>query len=683
MSQVACKTAGQGVDREVSSTAEELPVKQAAPFRVAIVGNPNVGKSSIFNRMASRYVTVSNYPGTTVTVTRACRRLGDLECEFIDTPGAYSLLPVTEEERVARRVLLEERPDLVLHLVDAKNLKRMLPMTLQLIEAGLPLILVLNMADEAERGNITINREELEKRLGVPVVATVGTTGRGIQELREAVMRVDQTRRKGEGYDQSRGLITYGEVTEQAIAKVAGLFEGDRQLSARSLACLALQGDREIIERFGKDPGGALEVVGHAREDCRHRGVSSPNYQISMTQLGAANSIAEEVVKASRSTNLGGAERLSRLLINPLTGGPILLAVLYFGLYKFVGVFGGGTLVNLIENGVFGSYVNPWLVNYLGPLIPTEAFRQLLVGQYGVLTLGVRYAVAIVLPVVGTFFLFFAILEDSGYLPRLALLIDRLFKIIGLNGRAVIPMVLGFGCDTMATIVTRTLETQRERMISTFLLALAIPCSAQLGVILALLSSHGGALLMWGGILTSVFLLIGFLTAKILPGEPPSFYMELPPLRVPQPLNVLIKFYSRVRWYFWEVFPLFIVASVIIWLGQLTGVFDLTIGILRPLVRFLGLPDEAAVAFLFGFFRRDYGAAGLFDISSKGLLTGNQLLVAAVTLTLFMPCVAQFLVMCKERGVRATVAMSAIIVALAFAVGGSLHFGLALMEIHL
>jgi len=203
------------------------------------------------------------------------------------------------------------------------------------------------------------------------------------------------------------------------------------------------------------------------------------------------------------------------------------------------------------------------------------------------------------------------------------------------------------------------------------LLALAIPCSAQLGVILGLLSAHGAALAIWATLLTGVFLVTGFLTARLVPGEPPSFYMELPPLRMPQPLNVLIKVYSRVRWYFWEVFPLFILASVLIWLGQLTGTFDLALGLLAPLIGFLGLPKEASVPFLFGFFRRDYGAAGLFDLAKEGVLDGNQLLVAAVTLTLFMPCVAQFLVMCKERGFKVTLIMSAVIVCLAFLVGGA------------
>ncbi len=237
-------------------------------------------------------------------------------------------------------------------------------------------------------------------------------------------------------------------------------------------------------------------------------------------------------------------------------------------------------------------------------------------------------------------------------------------------------MVLGFGCDTMATIVTRTLETRRERLISTLLLALAIPCSAQLGVMLGLLAGRPALLATWAAIVTGIFLLVGFLASRLMPGERPTFYMELPPLRLPTPGNVLVKTYTRMEWYLREVFPLFIAASIVIWLGQLTGLFDVVVRALVPLVRWIGLPDEAAVAFLFGFFRRDYGAAGLYDLRSA--MTGAQLLVATTTLTLFLPCIAQFSVTLKERGWKAALAISAFIFPFAFLVGGLLNWLLSL-----
>jgi ferrous iron transport protein B len=244
-------------------------------------------------------------------------------------------------------------------------------------------------------------------------------------------------------------------------------------------------------------------------------------------------------------------------------------------------------------------------------------------------------------------------------------------------------MVLGFGCDTMATIVTRTQETRRERVITTLLLALAIPCSAQLGVIFAILSGNWEALLIWIGVLSLVFLLVGYLASRVIPGERASFYMEVPPLRLPKISNMLVKTYTRLQWYFTEVLPLFILASIMLWAGKLTGVFDIVISGLEPLVEFIGLPPEAAIAFLYGFFRRDFGAAGLYDLHSSGVLLGVPLVVAAVTLTLFIPCIAQFSVMLKERGIKTALAIALFIFPFAFVAGFILNLILTTLGVSL
>jgi len=291
-------------------------------------------------------------------------------------------------------------------------------------------------------------------------------------------------------------------------------------------------------------------------------GYSQPlSYIIAVRQQQEVRRILTAAVASRERMGRGFAERLSRAMMNPVSGSLILLVVLYFGLYQFVGVLGAGTLVDFIEGTVFGEWINPWATNLVVSLIPIKVIQDLLVGEYGIITLGLTYAFAIILPVVGTFFIVFSVIEDSGYLPRLAMLIDRVFKAIGLNGRAVIPMVLGFGCDTMATIVTRTQKTRRERLITTFLLALAIPCSAQLGVIFGLLSGNAAALIVWGGTLIMVFLLVGYLASKVIPGERASFYMEVPPLRLPKLSNVLVKTYSRLQWYLTEVLPIFILGQ--------------------------------------------------------------------------------------------------------------------------
>ena len=357
--------------------------------------------------------------------------------------------------------------------------------------------------------------------------------------------------------------------------------------------------------------------------------------------------------------------------------------ILYYGIYKFVGEFGAGTVVDFIETDIFENNINPWVTQIFTSIIPWHLVRELFVGEYGLITLGVRYAVALILPIVTTFFIAFAIIEDTGYLPRLALLIDRLFKKIGLTGRAVIPMVLGLGCDTMATMVTRTLPTKRERIIATILLALAVPCSAQLGVILSLLEGNPKGLWVWAGVVTLVFLLIGFLSSLVLPGDAPSFYMEIPPLRIPKLSNVFIKTYTRVKWYFTEIFPMFILASVFIWIGQLSGLFNMLTKVLQYPIHWIGLPDKAAVAFLFGFFRRDYGAAGLYDIKKLGLFNGNQLVVACVTLTLFLPCIAQFLMNVKERVWRTGLGISVFILFFSFLVGFLVNLMFGILGVNL
>lgn len=477
--------------------------------------------------------------------------------------------------------------------------------------------------------------------------------------------------------------LKYDESIESALNQIGELLTGDYAVSKRTVGLLLLQGDAQMERQVRKREDSGYKRIQEIVSQTRSSYSQPLSYVIALRRQQEVRRVLAEAVALEEKSSRGFAERLSRSMMNPLTGVPILLLVLYFGLYQFVGVFGAGVLVDFIEGTVFGEWINPWVTTVASSLIPFKVLRNLFVGEYGVITLGLSYAIAIILPIVGTFFIVFSIIEDSGYLPRLAMLVDRVFKGLGLSGRAVIPMVLGFGCDTMATIVTRTQETKRERVITTLLLALAIPCSAQLGVILAILSGSGLALLLWAVVVTLVFLLVGYLAARLIPGESPSFYMEVPPLRLPKLSNVLIKTYSRLQWYFLEVLPFFILASVLLWLGELTGIFGLVLRGLEPLVGFIGLPPEATVAFLYGFFRRDFGAAGLYDLHSAGVLLGVPLVVASVTLTLFIPCVAQFMVMWKERGARTALAVALFIFPFAFLVGFVLNLVLTTLGVSL
>jgi len=460
------------------------------------------------------------------------------------------------------------------------------------------------------------------------------------------------------------------------------MFQGEYSISRRSLAALLLQEDPDVHQRV-REKERNYPRMNSLVEGSKRQFPYPLSYELAMERQRIASGIVHASTHFSEKPKASWVEWVSRRMISPWSGIPILLFILYYGIYWFVGDFGAGILVKFLEGTLFGKHIHPWVTKLIASLLPWHLFQELLVGEYGVITLGVRYAVALILPVVATFFLAFSILEDTGYLPRLSLLIDRLFKAIGLTGRAVIPMVLGLGCDTMATMVTRTLPTRRERIIATLLLALAIPCSAQLGVILALFEGNATGLWIWLGVIVSVFLFVGFLSSKIMPGEKPSFYMEIPPLRLPKFSNVIIKTYSRVHWYFKEIFPLFILASVFIWLGQISGLFNVFVKGLEYPIRVLGLPDKAAVSFLFGFFRRDYGAAGFYDMKKMGLLTGQQLVVASVTLTLFVPCVAQFLMNIKERGMRVGVGLSLFVLLFSFGVGYLVHLVISALGVSL
>lgn len=652
---------------------------------IALVGSPNVGKSAMFNNLTRMYVTVSNYPGTTVEVTTGKANIGGSDYAVVDTPGMYSVLSITEEERVARRLLLERKPCAVIQLVDAKNLGRMLQLTVQLMEFGFPLILCLNMMDEAEKLGLEIDIELLKEELGTEVVPTVCTTKKGMREVREAI--------------ESRPLpapatpIRYEPDIEEALRRIEELLKADYGVSKRGIALLLLQNDAEIKEMVSSTEESFREIEAEVNK-IRSRSTRSAVYRIAMVRQSFCRELTRRVITQKHTRKRSLNEVLSLLMISPWVGVPVVLLVLYLGLYKFVGQFGAGVAVDFIESHIFGQYVNPRVDSALHSLLPADNgwqfwLRELFGGEYGIITLGLTYAIAIILPIVFCFFVFFSILEDTGYFPRLAMMLDGLFKKLGLSGKAVIPMVLGLGCDTMATIVTRVLETKREKFIAILLLALAVPCSAQYGVIAGLLASRGGGLLgvswafgCWLLVVFGIFLVVGYLTSKILRGEKPTFYMELPPLRLPRIGNILSKTFGRMKWYFYEVLPLFVVASVLIWLGRLTRVFDLLIEVLSGVVTVAGLPAESAKAFIYGFFRRDFGAAGLYDLARVEGLTGVQLVVACVILTLFVPCIAQFLIMKKEQSLRVAVLVTILIITVAFSVGALLNAVLTGLGVH-
>ena len=636
----------------------------AAAPTVTLVGNPNVGKSVIFSLLTGKYVTVSNYPGTTVEITKGSSSFDGGAYRVIDTPGANSFIPQSEDEKVARDMLFEHDSSIIIQVADSKNLRRSLILTSQMAEMGVPMVLALNMADEAKSAGIRIDAKKLSERLGVPVIETVATEKRGIRKLQASLSSAEPPEFK----------IEYHPRIQAAIEQMAAILP-DASITRDSLAMMILSGDRSLDEWLEENCSDTQieamrSIVGETQKQFRE----PLGYVIGKQRLDTIDSLLGEVMTAEQRRRSSLMELAGDLSQHPVWGIPILALVLYF-IYLFVGKFGAGTCVDFFESVVFGEYINPVVISVVG-LIPVQFIQDLLVGEFGLVTMGITYSVAIVLPIVGFFFLAFGILEDSGYLPRLTIMANKMFKVMGMNGKAVLPMVLGLGCVTMATLTTRILDTKKERIIATLLLALAIPCSAQLGVILGILGKVSlSAFVIFTVVLVSQLLLVGYLAGKLVPGQTSDFMIEIPPFRLPKISNVIIKTVSRVEWFLKEAVPLFMLGTFALFIADKLGLLDAAVRATEPvIVGFLSLPSEATVAFIMGFLRRDYGAAGLYKLFEAGKLDPTQVIVSMVVVTLFVPCIANFFVVIKEFGVKKALGMTAFIFPFAILVGGVVNF---------
>jgi len=670
---------------------KEQSIDDANARPLLLIGNPNVGKSLLFTRLTNRYVTVSNYPGTTVEMTTATAMIGDERRSIIDTPGINSLLPQSQDEIVARDLLLREPNIDVMQVGDIANLRRTLLLTLQLSEYAVPFVVALNMADELRSVDDGPDVAALSRAVGVPIVSVSALRGWNISKLKKDLARATRATMR----------VTYPAAIEAGVTAIQALLKPE--LACRGIALAILAGDATLKPFLTEScPLTVLEQLDDIR-NLAQRGLARPiSVLISHCRVASIDELLTSLRQSSAFREDGFRDRVGRICMHPIYGIPILLGVLALA-WLLVGKIGAGTLVDLMQRQVFERFINPWTIRGIDAIAPfphhhvvadgvmTSAYsghavstagrfaqtaHDLFVGPYGVVTMAITYAIAIVLPVVITFFTFFGLLEDSGYLPRLAVILNRGFRKIGLNGKAVLPMVLGLGCDTMATLTTRILDSKKEAAIVTLLLALGVPCSAQLGVILAMLAPLGiWATLIWLGVTLFTIVLAGWAASRVMPGEPGDFVLEIPPMRVPRLSNIAIKVAARTEWYLKEAVPLFIVGTLLLYVLDATGALKFVQHALGPMIiGGLGLPAEATNAFVIGFLRRDYGAAGLYAMQRAGHLNPNQVVIALTVITLFIPCIANLLVMLKERGARMGWAIAGFIIVYSFGIGALMNF---------
>ena len=543
--------------------------------KILLMGNPNVGKSAIFSRLTGIRIMASNYPGTTVEFTQGTMRVGTEKAILIDVPGTYGLDANSKAEEIAIEML--KKGDIVINVIDATNLERNLHLTLHLLEKNVPVIIALNIWDDAKHKGIAIDIKKIEKLLGVPVVATVGVTGEGIKDL---VLRVP----------------------EACNPKVAESTEEEKWMEVGKII-------NEVQVLQNRHPT-VLEILGEAS-------------------------------------------------VHPPSGIPIAIMVMYTA-FKIIRFIGEGLIGNILDP-LFQRFWFPLMTRLSSVLAPESFLHSVIIGNlingkidfiqsFGVLTTGLFVPIGMVLPYVFSFYIVLGFLEDFGYLPRLAVLLDNLMHRMGLHGWAIIPTLLGFGCNVPGIMATRILESRRERFIASTIITIGVPCAALQAMIWGLLGKHGSGYV--GIVYLSLFvvwIILGRILNAILKGESPTLIMEIPPYRFPILHNVAKKLWMRMVGFLKEAIPIVLLSVLVINILYFLKVFDMIANWTAPVItNVFGLPKEAVAAMTIGFLRKDVAIGMLGTLN----LTAKQLTVAATVLAMFFPCIATFAVLVKELGVK-------------------------------
>lgn len=643
---------------EKISTLDKNEFSSFGDVTLALAGNANVGKSVIFNYLTGSDQVVGNWPGKTVDRAEGNFQYDGQKIHVIDLPGIYSFSTFSMEEIVSREYIANEKPDVVINVVDGSVLERNLFFTLQLMEMEVPMVVCVNQMDVARAKGFQVDTEKLEKALGVPVVPTVAIRGEGLQKLIKKAISIAKDKKISET------AIEYGGEVEKAVKELQNFLEREKLglgYSNRWVAIKLLENDPEIIKKVEILSDGAIQLANHLALELE-RIHDEPSFSIIASErYTLANRIAAGAQKQTRY-RITLSEKLDKILIHPIYGY-FTSAMVILGLLIWTFVL-GNFISELITNAM--SFFQP-----VDPALSGPALAVLWNGAFGGLVAGLTLIVPFVIP----FYIMLSYIENSGLLTRVAFMMDSFMQKIGLHGKALIPLILGYGCSVPAIDSTKILETRRERLLAAFAITFA-PCSARTIIILSLVAifvSIWWALALYVLDLIIIFIM-GKLALKAMPGEATSLIMEIHSLRMPSASVILKQTWTRTKSLTYLVFPVFIAGSALIQLFYVLGVLEPISNLMAPLtVGWLKLPAFAGILLIVGAVRKEFVLLTLVSFVGTDLslaLTPVQFIVLALIGMLYIPCLSTISILIREFGVKAASVISAANLVTAIVVGG-------------
>jgi len=599
--------------------------------RIALVGQPNCGKSTLFNSVSGYKAVVSNFPGTTIEFISSKVRVNGREFELVDLPGIYSLSAPDTEEQVAREYLFKEKPDAIINILDGSVLSRSLELTLELLGAGIPMVICLNMVDEARRKGILIDPEKLSDELGVPVVPTVAVRGKGVPELFEKAVQVGKNRAGGRMLPLSLDVEKIVKELEPSAETAAG----ELGVPPRLLSLMLLEDDDQFTETVKQRFPELEDKSSFLRNRLSESHGRPADVVLSSERHGLAMNLFERVAQVRPKDRRLLREQIDRYVMGPYSGYLFLAAIL---LAFFLSVF---SLGKHIEEPVLGWFES-FSVYLAERLDVSTLFFTVLKG----LLEGFSGGIGIVLPYLVPFLIGLSLLEDIGYLPRAAFLMDSIMHRVGLHGKSIIPFVLSYGCNVPAIMAVRVMERRRDRFV-TAVLSTLIPCAARTTIIFALAAFYLGpitaALLYVLNIL--VIAAVGSIMTRIMPEVSPGMIIEIPAYRLPSLRSMAAKLWFRLREFIVIAWPFLIGGSIVLSLLDYYNLSGIVNGALAPFTGgLLGLPPQVGITLIFGILRKELTlimlvqALGTNDFAA--VMDQEQILVFTVFTLFYVPCLA-------------------------------------------